>query len=169
MSSEPSCTARPSAAFPRGRLRKELCGRSWTQGCAPRRGRTGVLFAVCQDRAVKRTAWQTRAGQLPSPDGHQLRVRGGQSGIEDGPNWKSAFHDVPAVITLFAPKGSLSSAEDCAAAAESMMPAADFLGIGSCCTGQNRRAFAAPCKQEILRKRSIRAGHYAVTQLLPGY
>lgn len=49
------------------------------------------------------------------------------------------------------------------------MLAADALGIGSCYTGQGWTAFADPYGQEILRQWGVRAGCYAVMQLLLGY
>lgn len=59
--------------------------------------------------------------------------------------------------------------EDCAAAAENMMLAADSLGVGSCYIGQGWTAFADPYGQEILKKWKIRTDYYAVMQLLLGY
>ena len=84
-----------------------------------------------------------------------------QPSIADDPGLVNAFYDAPTVITLFAPKDFLFSTDDCA-------PAADVSGAGSCHIGQGWTAFADPCGQEILRKWEIRAGYYAVMQLLPG-
>ena len=79
------------------------------------------------------------------------------------------FYGAPTVVTLFAPKNFLFAAEDCAAAAENMMLAADALGIGSCYIGQGWTAFADPFGQETLQSWGIPATHYAVMQLLLGY
>lgn len=92
-----------------------------------------------------------------------------QPSIADDPKLTNAFYDAPTVITMFAPKSFLFSAEDCAAAAENMMLAADALGIGSCYIGQVWTAFADPYGQEILRQWNIPTDHYAVMQLLLGY
>ena len=92
-----------------------------------------------------------------------------QPSIADDPKLTNAFYDAPTVITLFAPKNFLFSAEDCAAAAENMMLAADSLGVASCYIGQGWTAFADPFGQEILRKWEIRPDYYAVMQLLLGY
>ena len=50
-----------------------------------------------------------------------------QPSIADDPKLTNAFYDAPTVITMFAPKNFLFSPEDCAAAAENMMLAADSL------------------------------------------
>ncbi len=92
-----------------------------------------------------------------------------QPSIADDANIKNAFYDAPVVITMFAPKNFLFSAEDCATAAENMMLVADSLGVGSCYLGQGWLAFADTYGQEILRKWNIRTDYYAVMQLLLGY
>ena len=58
--------------------------------------------------------------------------------------------------------------EDCAAAAENMLLAADSLGVGGCYIGQGWTAFADPYGQELLRRWGIRTDHYAVLQVLLG-
>ena len=133
-------------------------------------GRQGVIFAVCQDEAVnerlgkiKRANSNFRMSTATSFVSHE------QPSIADDPKLTNAFYDAPTVITMFAPKNFLFSAEDCAAAAENMMLAADALGIGSCYIGQGWTAFADPYGQAILRRWSIPADHYAVMQLLLGY
>lgn len=98
-----------------------------------------------------------------------LYVSREQPSIADAPGLTNAFYDAPTVITLFAPKNFLFAAEDCAAAAENMMLAADALGIGSCYIGQGWPAFAHPYGQEILRRWGVRTDYYAVMQLLLGY
>ena len=92
-----------------------------------------------------------------------------QPSIADDPKLTNAFYDAPTVITMFAPKNFLFSPEDCAAAAENMMLAADSLGVGSCYIGQGWTAFGDPYGQEILRKWKIPENCYAVMQLLLGY
>ena len=133
-------------------------------------GRQGVIFAVCQDRAVnerlgkiKRANSNFRMSTATSFVSHE------QPSIVDDVKLTNAFYDAPTVITMFAPKNFLFSAEDCAAAAENMMLAADALGIGSCYIGQGWTAFADPYGQEILRQWNIPTDHYAVMQLLLGY
>ena len=133
-------------------------------------GRQSVIFAVCQDKAVNE-----RLGKIKRANSH-LRmstatsfVSHEQPSIVDDAKLTNAFYDAPTVITMFAPKNFLFSAEDCAAAAENMMLAADALGIGSCYIGQGWPAFADPYGQEILRQWNIPADHYAVMQLLLGY
>lgn len=133
-------------------------------------GRQGVIFAVCQDREVNE-----RLGRIKQANSHPRMatatsfVSREQPSIADDPNLKNAFYDAPTVITMFAPKDFLFSAEDCAAAAENMMLAADSLGIGSCYIGQGWTAFDDPYGQEILKRWNIRTDYYAVMQLLLGY
>ena len=133
-------------------------------------GRQGVLFAVCQDRAVnERLGKIKRANSHPRMASGNCYVSREQPSIADDPKLINAFYDAPTVITLFAPKNFLFAAEDCAAAAENMMLAADALGIGSCYIGQGWPAFADPYGQEILKRWNIPVDHYAVMQLLLGY
>ena len=133
-------------------------------------GRQGVIFAVCQDKEVN-----GRLGKIKRANSHfrmstaTSYVSHEQPSIVDDAKLTNAFYDAPTVITLFAPKNFLFSAEDCAAAAENMMLAADALGIGSCYIGQGWTAFADPYGQEILRQWNIPTDHYAVMQLLLGY
>lgn len=133
-------------------------------------GRQGVLFAVCQDKAVnERLGRIKRANSQPKMATATSYVSREQPSIADDPNLKNAFYDAPTVITLFGQKNFLFAAEDCALAAENMMLAADSLGVGSCYIGQGWTAFADPYGQEILRQWNIRADYYAVMQLLLGY
>lgn len=133
-------------------------------------GRQGVIFAVCQDRAVNE-----RLGKIKRANSHPHMAAGSnyvsreQPSIADDPKLTNAFYDAPTVITLFAPKNFLFSVDDCAVAAENMMLAADAWGIGSCYIGQGWPAFADPYGQEILREWGIPTDHYAVLQLLLGY
>ena len=133
-------------------------------------GRQGVLFAVCQDRAVN-----LRLGRIKRANSHPRMASGGnyvsreQPSIADDPALTDAFYGAPTVITLFAPKNFLFAVDDCAVAAENMMLAADALGVGSCYIGQGWPAFADPYGQEILRQWAIPTDHYAVMQLLLGY
>ena len=135
-------------------------------------GRQGVLFAVCQDRDVNaRLGKIKRANSSPRMATGNSYVSREQPSIADDPRLTNAFYfyDAPTVITLFAPKDFLFSVDDCAAAAENMMLAADALGIGSCYIGQGWLAFADPCGQAVLRQWEIPMTHYAVAQLLLGY
>lgn len=133
-------------------------------------GRQGVMFAVCQDREVNQHLGRIkRANSRPRMATATSCASGEQPSIADDPNLKNAFYDVPVVITLFAPRDFLFSAEDCAVAAENMMLAADSLGIGSGYIGQGWTSFADPYGQEILKKWNIRTDYYAVMQLLLGY
>lgn len=133
-------------------------------------GRQGVLFVVCQDREVNERLGKIKRGNSsPRMATATSYVSKEQPSIADDPNLKNAFYDAPTVITMFAPKNFLFSAEDCAAAAENMMLAADSLGVGSCYIGQGWTAFADPYGQEILQKWNIRTDYYAVMQLLLGY
>ncbi len=133
-------------------------------------GRQGVLFAVSQDRAVnERLGKIKRAHSHPQMATATSYVSKEQPSIADDPHLQNAFYDAPTVITLFAPKNFLFSAEDCACAAENMMLTADSLGVGSCYVGQGFAAFADPYGQEILRRWNIRTDYYAVAQILLGY
>jgi len=133
-------------------------------------GRQGVLFVVCQDREVnERLGKIKRKNSNPKMATAVNYVSKEQPSIADDPNLKSAFYDAPTVITMFAPKNFLFSAEDCATAAENMALAADSLGVGSCYIGQGWTAFADPYGQDILKKWNIRTDYYAVMQLLLGY
>lgn len=133
-------------------------------------GRQGVLFVVCQDKEInERLGKIKRANSNPQMATAANYVSKEQPSIADDPDLKNAFYDAPAVITMFAPKNFLFAAEDCAAAAENMMLAADSLGVGSCYIGQGWTAFADPFGQEILQIWGIRTDYYAVMQLLLGY
>lgn len=133
-------------------------------------GRQGVLFIVCQDKEVnERLGKIKRANSHPRMATETSFVSREQPSIADDPKLTNAFYDAPAVITMFAPKNFLFSAEDCALAAENMMLAADTLGIGSCYIGQGWTAFTHPYGQEMLRQWNIPTDHYAVMQLLLGY
>ena len=133
-------------------------------------GRQGVIFAVCQTKEInERLGKIKRANSKPRMATATSYVSKEQPSIADDPNLKNAFYDAPTIITLFAPKNFLFSAEDCAIAAENMMLAADSIGIGSCYIGQGWTAFADPYGQEILKKWEIPVDFYAVMQLLLGY
>lgn len=133
-------------------------------------GRQGVIFAVCQEQEVnERLGKIKRANSHPRMAAWNSYVSREQPSIADDPRLTNAFYDAPTVITMFAPKNFLFSAEDCALAAENMMLAADALGIGSCYIGQGWVAFADPYGQEILKQWEIPSDHYAVMQLLLGY
>lgn len=133
-------------------------------------GRQGVIFAVCQDRAVnERLGKIKRANSNPRMATATSYVSREQPSIADDPTLTNAFYDAPTVITFFAPKDFLFSVDDCAVAAENMMLAADALGIGSCYIGQGWTAFADPYGQEILKQWAIPTDRCAVMQLLLGY
>ena len=133
-------------------------------------GRQGVIFAVCQDKAVnKRLGRIKRANSHPHTATTTSYVSREQPSIADDAKITNAFYDAPTVITMFAPKDFLFSKEDCALAAENMMLAADALGIGSCYIGQGWEAFADPFGQEILKQWNVPTDRYAVMQLLLGY
>ena len=133
-------------------------------------GRQGVIFAVSQDRPVnERLGKIKRANSHPRMATADRYVSREQPSIADDPKITDAFYGAPTVVTLFAPKNFLFSAEDCAAAAENMMLAADALGVGSCYIGQGWTAFADPYGQEVLRGWGIPGNCYAVAQLLLGY
>jgi len=133
-------------------------------------GRQGVLFAVCQNKEVNERLGKIKRGNSnPRMATATSYVSKEQPSIADDPTLKNAFYDAPTVITLFAPKNFLFSAEDCAVAAENMMLVADSLGVGSCYIGQGWTTFADPYGQEVLRHWNIRTDYYAVMQLLLGY
>ena len=133
-------------------------------------GRQGVIFAVCQDKEVNERLGKIKRANSNFRMSTATRfVSHEQPSIVDDARLTNAFYDAPTVITMFAPKNFLFSAEDCATAAENMMLAADALGIGSCYIGQGWTAFADPYGQEILQQWNIPADHYAVMQLLLGY
>ena len=128
------------------------------------------LFVVCQNRELNLLLGKNkRAHSRPRMAKGGRYVSKEQPSIADDPRLTDAFYGAPTVITLFAPKGFLFSAEDCAAAAENMLLAADSLGVGGCYIGQGWTAFADPYGQEILRRWGIRTDYYAVMQLLLGY
>jgi len=92
-----------------------------------------------------------------------------QPGIAEALKLTDVFYGAPTVITLFAPIKFLFSIADCVAAAENIMLAADFSGIGFWYIGQGWTAFSDTHGWEILRKREIRADYYAVMLLLLDY
>ena len=129
-----------------------------------------VLFAVSQDREVNAHLGKIkRANSRPRMATATSYVSREQPSIADDPGITDAFYGAPTVITLFAPRDFLFSAEDCSVAAENMMLAADDLGVGSCYLGQGWLAFAHPYGQDILQRWGIPSGYYAVMQLLLGY
>lgn len=133
-------------------------------------GRQGPVFVVSQDRSVnERLGKIKRANSRPHMATATNYVSREQSGIVDDPNIKNAFYDAPTVITLFGPKNFLFAVEDCMAAAENMILAADALGIASCYIGQGWPAFNDPHGQEILRQWKMPTTHYAIAQLLLSY
>ncbi len=133
-------------------------------------GRQGVIFAVCQDKEInERLGKIKRANSNFRMSTATSYVSREQPSIVDDARLTNAFYDAPTVITMFAPKNFLFSAEDCATAAENMMLAADALGIGSCYIGQGWTAFADPYGQAILKQWNIPVDRYAVMQLLLGY
>lgn len=133
-------------------------------------GRQGVIFAVCQDKDVNEHLGKIkRLNSRPKMSSGNSYVSKQQPSIADDASITNAFYDAPTVITMFAPKNFLFSAEDCSAAAENMMLAADSLGIGACYTGQGWLAFDDPYGQEILENWKIDKNYYAVMQLLLGY
>ena len=133
-------------------------------------GRQGVLFVVSQNREVNvRLGKIKRANSNPRMATAEHFVSREQPSIADDPEIVDAFYGAPTVITLFAPKNFLFGPEDCAAAAENMLLAADALGIGGCYIGQGWTAFAGPYGQEVLGSWGVRTDYYAVMQLLLGY
>ena len=133
-------------------------------------GRQGVLFVVSQNREVNvRLGKIKRANSNPRMATAEHFVSREQPSIADDPKIVDAFYGAPTVITLFAPKNFLFGPEDCAAAAENMLLAADALGIGGCYVGQGWTAFADPYGQEVLSSWGVRTDYYAVMQLLLGY
>ena len=111
-------------------------------------GRQGVIFAVCQGREVNEKLGKIkRANSKWSMASGNNYISKEQPSVADDPKLTNAFYDAPTVITMFAPKNFLFSAEDCATAAENMMLAADALGVGSCYIGQGWTAFADPYGQ----------------------
>lgn len=133
-------------------------------------GRQGPLLAVCQDRETNLLLGKNkRAHSRPRMASGGNYVSREQPSIADDPALTDAFYGAPTVVTLFGPRGFLFAPEDCAAAAENMMLAADALGVGSCYIGQGWTAFAGPAGQEALARWGIRPDYYAVAQLLLGY
>ena len=133
-------------------------------------GRQGPLFVVSQDREVNlRLGRIKRANSRPRMAAAGSYVSREQPSIADDPALTDAFYGAPTVVTLFGPKNFLFAQEDCAAAAENMLLAADSLGVGGCYIGQGWTAFADPFGQETLQSWGIPATHYAVMQLLLGY
>ena len=133
-------------------------------------GRQGVILAVCQNQTInERLGKIKRANSNPRMATATSYVSREQPSIADDPTLVNAFYNAPTVITMFAPKDFLFSAEDCAVAAENMMLAATSLGVGSCYIGQGWTAFADPYGQDVLREWGIRTDYYAVMQLLLGY
>ena len=132
-------------------------------------GRQGPLFVVSQDREVNlRLGRIKRANSRPRMAAAGSYVSRQQPSIADDPAITDAFYGAPTVVTLFGPKNFLFAPEDCAAAAENMLLAADSLGVGGCYIGQGWTAFADPYGQELLRRWGIRTNYYAVLQVLLG-
>ena len=80
-------------------------------------GRQGVIFAVCQDREVNEKLGKIkRANSKWSMASGNNYISKEQPSVADDPKLTNAFYDAPTVITMFAPKNFLFSAEDCATA-----------------------------------------------------
>ena len=71
-------------------------------------GRQGVIFAVCQDKAVnERLGRIKRANSYPCMATATSYVSKEQPSIADDAKITNAFYDAPTVITMFAPKDVL--------------------------------------------------------------
>ena len=133
-------------------------------------GRQGVLFAVCQDRAVN-----TRLGKIKRANAKPRMAKNGnyvsreQPSIADDPHLTDAFYGAPTVVTCFAPKGFLFAAEDCAMAAENLMLAAHALGIGSCWIHRAKEEFESEEGKELLKSLGITGEYEGIGHCILGY
>ena len=135
-------------------------------------GRQGVIFAVCQDREVNEKLGKIkRANSKWSMASGNNYISKEQPSVADDPKLTNAFYDASTVITMFAPKNFLFSAEDCATAAENMMLAADALGVGSCYIGQGwtmdgvRRSVWSGDPEEMEHPPGLLCGHAAFARI----
>lgn len=127
-------------------------------------------FLVIQDKEVLQKLGvinRLAFGRANSDKVHYVSKN--QPSIADTDNIKSGFYDAPTVILIFTPKDWYYPAEDCSAAAESMMLEAWSLGIGSCFVSRADETFATEYGKEILKKAGLEENIEAKVLLTLGY
>ena len=116
-------------------------------------GRQGVLFAVCQDRAVN-----TRLGKIKRANAKPRMAKNGnyvsreQPSIADDPPLTDAFYGAPTVVVVLADGGRPTWLQDGSLVMGNLMNAAASLGVGSCWINRAIELFDMPEGKELLNK-----------------
>ena len=133
-------------------------------------GRQGVLFAVCQDRAVN-----TRLGKIKRANAKPRMAKNGnyvsreQPSIADDPHLTDAFYGAPTVIVVLADRSRPTWVEDGSLAMGNLMNAAHALGLGSCWIHRAREVFDSPEGQALLHQWGLEGTYAGVGHCILGY
>ena len=133
-------------------------------------GRQGVLFAVCQDRAVN-----TRLGKIKRANAKPRMAKNGnyvsreQPSIADDPHLTDAFYGAPTVIVVLADRSRPTWVEDGSLALGNLMNAAHALGLGSCWIHRAREVFDSPEGQALLHQWGLEGTYAGVGHCILGY
>ena len=133
-------------------------------------GRQGVLFAVCQDRAVN-----TRLGKIKRANAKPRMAKNGnyvsreQPSIADDPRLTDAFYGAPTVIVVLADRSRPTWVEDGSLALGNLMNAAHALGLGSCWIHRAREVFDSPEGQALLHQWGLEGTYAGVGHCILGY
>lgn len=134
-------------------------------------GRQEVIIVVSQSSQVNETLGRY-SREMMFPHGTEpfasRHVSDDQPSIIDDLTIQSCFYKAPVVLTLFA-KNKTYQQQDAAIAADHIMLAAHFLGIGSCYIGRTREVFATQYGQQLIQKWKISTGYEAICNVLLGY
>lgn len=132
-------------------------------------GRQSAIIVVCQNAELNNELGQINHGIMNIGTPEMGRVSAEQPSILDDANIRSAFYYAPTVLTLFAPKDIYNQTGDCFVAAENIIIAAHFLGVGSCMVARATETFATPRGKEIQKEWGIDESYQARIHVTLGY
>jgi nitroreductase len=125
---------------------------------------------VCQNSDVNRKLGIINRNLFGKANSDEIRyVSKIQKSIADDDDIKSGFYNAPTVITLFAPRNWIYSAQDCSMAAESMSIAAWSIGVGSCYVSRAEKTFMSEEGKGLIAKAGINDTYEAKVCLCLGY
>ena len=133
-------------------------------------GRQGVLFAVCQDRAVN-----TRLGKIKRANAKPRMAKNGnyvsreQPSIADDPHLTDAFYGAPTVVVVLGDGEKLNWLQDGSLVMGNLMTAAAALGLGSCWINRAMELFDRPEGKELLKKWGLPETYRGVGNCILGY
>ena len=133
-------------------------------------GRQGVLFAVCQDRAVN-----TRLGKIKRANAKPRMAKNGnyvsreQPSIADDPHLTDAFYGAPTVVVVLGDGEKLNWLQDGSLVMGNLMTAAAALGLGSCWINRAMELFDRPEGKELLKKWGLPETCRGVGNCILGY